>query len=107
MNDMIIVDDKLIKKQLQKIVDKIFKILPLYEEKNSTVDSYIESLILEITGFTSKYGNVGISEYMSVISTLEGLRGIIDDRGKQPTVKREVFKCIETINKISDMLEGG
>lgn len=44
---------------------------------------------------------------MSVISTLEGLRGIIDDRGKQPTVKREVFKCIETINKISDMLEGG
>ena len=61
MNDMIIVDDRLIKKQLQKIVDKIFKILPLYEEKNSTVDSYIESLILEITGFTSKYGSVGLS----------------------------------------------
>lgn len=107
MINMTIVDDKIIKKQLQKIVDKIFKILPLYEEKNGTVDAYIESLILEITGFSSKYGNVGVSEYMSVISTLEGLRGIIDDRGNQPTVKREVFKCIETINKISDMLEGG
>lgn len=106
MNNMIVIDDKIIKKQLQKIVDKIFKILPLYEEKNSTVDSYIESLILEITGFTSKYGNVGVSDYMSVISTLEGLRGIIEDKGKQPTVKREVFKCIETINKISNMLEG-
>lgn len=104
---MAIVDDKIIKKQLQKIVDKIFKILPLYEEKNDTLDYYIESTVVEISGFVSRYGSVGVSEYLTVISTLEGLRGITDEEGRQPTVKREVFKCIETINKISDMLEGG
>lgn len=104
---MTVIDDKVVKKYLQNTVDKIFKILPLYEEKNKTLKAYIGSLIIELKGFVSVYGSVGVSEYISVISTLEGLYNMVEEKDRQPVVKREVFKCIETINKIHDMLEGG
>lgn len=104
---MTVVDDKAISRYLQSTVDKIFKILPLYEEKNTTLYAYVESLILELKGFVAVYGSVGVTEYISVISTLEGIQSMIGDKGNQPIVKREVFKCIETVNKIRDMLEGG
>lgn len=104
---MTVIDDKMVKRYLQVTVDKIFKILPLYEEDNKTLKDYINSLTIELKGFVSVYGSVGIEEYMSVISTLQGLQNIIDMKGNQPVVKREVFKSIETINKIHNMLEGG
>lgn len=103
---MTIVDDRVIGRYLDSAVDKIFKILPLYEEKNETLDEYIESLILELRGFVSEYGNVGVTDYISVISTLEGIRSMTKDRGNQPKIKREVFKCIEIIKKVRNMLEG-
>lgn len=103
---MTIVDDRAIGRYLDSAVDKIFKILPLYEEKNETLDEYIESLILELRGFVSEYGNVGVTDYISVISTLEGIRNMAKDRGNQPKIKREVFKCIEIIKKVRNMLEG-
>lgn len=107
MINMTVIDDKAIKKYLQSTIDKIFKVLPLYEEKNRTLEAYVGSLIIELKGFVASYGNVGITEYMSVIATLEGIQRIVDEKGKQPVIKREVFKCIETIKKIDDMLEGG
>lgn len=103
---MTVIDDRMIRRYLQNSVDKVFKILPLYEEENRTLKAYIQSLTIELRGFVSAYGSVGATEYMSVISTLEGLNGIVSESNKQPVVKREVFKCIETINKIYEMLEG-
>lgn len=103
---MTMIDDKAVGKYLDLTVNRIFKILPLYEEGNETLDEYIQSLILELRGFVSEYGNVGVTDYMSVISTLEGLRYMSVDIGNQPEIKREVFKCIETIKKIRNMLEG-
>ena len=103
---MTVIDDRVVKKYLQGTVDSIFKILPLYEEDNKTLNVYIESLTMELKGFVATYGRVGITEYVSVISTLEGLQTTVRKDDKQPVVKREVFKCIKTINKICEMLEG-
>lgn len=104
---MAIIDDKMVKRYLQGTVDKVFKILPLYEENNPTLKEYINSLIIELKGFVAVYGSVGIEEYITVIATLQGLQSIIDSKGNQPVVKREVFKSIEMVNKISNLLEGG
>lgn len=103
---MAVIDDKVVVKYLQASIDKIFKILPLYEENNKTLDTYIQSVIVELRGFMAHYGSVGLMEYLSVVSTLEGLKLIIHEPNSQPIVKREVFKCIKTITKINDMLEG-
>lgn len=103
---MTVVDDKAIRKYLQLVINKIFKILPLYEENNETLEVYIESLILEVKGFIAVYGSVGVTEYISVVSTLEGIQKKVQEEGNQPTVKREVFKTIDTVNKIRHMLEG-
>lgn len=103
---MTLIDDKAIVRYLNNTVNKVFKILPLYEEENSTLDSYVESLILELRGFVATYGSVGIVEYISIISTLEGVQEIISEKDNQPTVKREVFKCIETIKRIEEIIVG-
>lgn len=103
---MTVIDDKAIARYLGSTIDNIFKILPLYEEDNKTLDSYIESLILELRGFVSEYGSVGVVGYISVVSTLEGIRSMASEKGNQPRVKREVFKCIDTVKKIKDTLEG-
>lgn len=107
MISMTVVDDKVIVRYLDSAVDSIFKILPLYEENNETLDDYVDSLILELRGFVSEYGSVGTIEYISIISTLNGIRKIIDEKGNQPKVRREVFKCIDVIKKIRNMIEGG
>lgn len=103
---MTLIDDKAIVRYLDSTVNKVFKILPLYEEENSTLESYVESLILELRGFVSTYGSVGIVEYISIISTLEGIQEVISKKENQPTVKREVFKCIETIKRIEEIIVG-
>ena len=36
-----------------KNVNSVFKILPLYEENNANLDSYISSLIIELDGLES------------------------------------------------------
>lgn len=103
---MTVVDDKAIKRYLQDTIDKIYKILPLYEERNKTLSAYVESSILELKGFVADYGSVGMTSYISVISTLRGIQKLVDEKGNHSKVKREVFKCIDTITKIQQMLEG-
>lgn len=103
---MTIVNDNTISQYLETVIDKMFKILPLYEENNETLDVYIESLVFELTGFISKYGGMSTTDYISIMSTLEGIRITIKTEGNQPEVKREVFKCINVVIKIRKTLEG-
>lgn len=103
---MTAIDNEIVIRYLDSVVDKVFKILPLYEENNATVSEYTESLILQLRGFVSEYGSVGMIEYIEVISTLEGMRELLEEKGNQPAVKREIFKCIDIVKKVKNMLEG-
>lgn len=104
MIKMTIIDDKAVARYLQKIIDKVFKILPLYEEGSETLDVYIGSLSTELRGFVSVYGSVGLSEYISIISTLEGLQKEVNKTDNKDTIKREIFRTIGTIHKIRGLL---
>lgn len=100
-------DEKLIS-YLNTVVNSVFKILPLYEEKNIGVASYIESLLFELYGLEEAVTVSHSYEYISLLSTLESIKKEIkSDDGKKQTIKREVFKCINIIKNMVGKLEEG
>ena len=79
------------------LINRLYKILPLKEEKSPTVATYIQSLLSELTGcqevilFIQEDG-----QYMSVINSLEYICFCEDVK----ECKREIFKCIHTVEKL-------
>lgn len=99
-------DKQIIISYLNGSVNGIYKILPLFEEKNVGVDTYIESLLFHLYKLKKvvllPYGH----EYVTLLATLESLK----DEIKKPdsehaVVKREVFKCINIVKNMVSSLE--
>lgn len=103
------IDDKeMTIKYLNISVNGIFKILPLYEEKNIGIDTYIDSLL-----FTLYHLNKAIlldfsHEYITVLATLEGVKvEITKEDSNHGVLKREIFKCINIVKNMVSKLEEG
>ena len=77
-----------------KNVNSIYKILPLYEESNENLDSYISSLLIELKGLES-YVDEDYQEFVTLIAVLSGIKNEISKSDNKIVVKREVFKAIE------------
>ena len=94
------ISDELIDLYLDNLVGRVYKILPMKEEENYTLNTYISSLLHELTGFYFASEKGLQDEYMlRVLLTLENL---IDEQHttSQDVYKREVFKCINLIKKV-------
>lgn len=100
-------DEKLIA-YLNSVVNSVFKILPLYEEKNIGVYSYIESLLFELDGLEQAVDITHSYEYISLLSTLESIKKEVESQdSRKHIIKREVFKCINIIKNMVGKLEEG
>lgn len=88
-------------------INDVFKILPLYEEKNETLDIYLDSLIKLFDGLDKAIDNNLGYEYISLLAILSSIKEIVVKEGNQkPIVKREVFKCINLVKNMSDRIKG-
>lgn len=85
---------KSLKVFLESLTGKLFKILPLYEEKNEHLSSYIHSLAIQAEGFASISEFASDSDFLSLLGTLNGLQNQIAVMDNRKIVKREVFKMI-------------
>lgn len=104
---MILNNDKLTI-YLNSIVNSVFKILPLYEEKNVGVETYIESLLFELYGLEEAVAIEHGAEYIAIISNLESVKKEVSkEDGKKSVIKREVFKTINIIKNMVGKLEAG
>jgi hypothetical protein len=93
---------------LNSIINSVFKILPLYEEQNEGVKTYIESLIFELDGLQEVVSIEHSYEYISLLSTLSSVKKEIKrEDSKKTIIKREVFKCINIIKNMVGKLEEG
>lgn len=91
---------------LDNLINSIFKILPLYEEKNEGIVSYVESLLFEMYGLEKTLPINQSYEYISLLSTIESLKKEIEKRSdNKRVVKREVFKCISIVKNIKDKID--
>jgi len=93
---------------LNSVVNSVFKILPLYEEQNVGVKTYIESLLFEFYGLEEAIAIEHSYEYISLLSTLESVKKEVSkENSRKPVVKREIFKCINIIKNMVGKLEEG
>lgn len=94
--------DSGMEKYLSSLSRKIFKILPMFEDKEPTLSTYINSLKIEMMGYMAINPEVKENECyqtaLSIIGYLEN--GEYDMR----LCKREVFKAK---NIIDSMVNGG
>lgn len=92
------------KNYLRVLVDRVYKILPLYEniEHRKHLFNYIQSLLYEFDGLPDYMENIRISSDFNILySTLEELSSdaLFDDDNCE-IVKREVFKSINLVKRI-------
>lgn len=94
--------DSGMEKYLTSLSHKIFKILPMFEDKEPTLSTYINSLKIEMIGYMSIKPEIKENESyqtaLNIIGYLEN--GEYDMR----LCKREVFKAK---NIIDSMIDGG
>lgn len=94
---------ELSKKSLQRyckfLINKVYKILPMKEEKCDTLKQYLESLQVELIG------NSQLLEFLvdepQFISLLNIIQYLISDNYDNKVCKREVFKAINLIEEVN------
>lgn len=87
---------------LDSYIDKIFKILPMKEEKCPTLTTYIHGLIREFLGNSSLMeGLLYEKDFLSLVGTLENLT---DDDIAFEEFRSDVFKSISIVKKMKKNL---
>lgn len=101
---MIKSDSVMFNSYLTSLVDRIFKILPLYEEKNEGLVRYIDSLVFELQGLETVITDMSFdTDYIILLATMRSLESESKTlTAKTSTVKREVFKCINLVKRIKE-----
>lgn len=99
-------DNKQLISYLNKLVDKVFKPLPLFEEKNEGLNTYVDSLLFELYGLQEVISLDNSGDYISLLSTLESIKMGLDEKSiKKQVLRRELFKCIDIIKNMIAKLE--
>lgn len=98
-------------KYLTNLKNRIFKILPLCEEKNTEVVKHIESTIFEVRGLFSVIPSAKSSIWnirtLSVLSNMAenySVTQLHDEEIYRTVVRREVFNLLNVIDKEIEQL---
>lgn len=87
------------------LIDKIFKILPLFEENNAGLSQNIDSLVdYELNGLHIQLGELGNSnDFTVLLLTLKSISQHVNENTiSHKDMRREIFKCITLVKKMKD-----
>lgn len=95
------IDERFIANYFQTLINSFFKILPIREQGEISLSTYMRSLQMELLGFDNLVYAIDYdSSYMTLLSILQYL---IDNPDIPiPDVKREVFRAIRICNRLYD-----
>ena len=95
---------------LMDLKNRIYKILPLCEEKNPNVMKHIESTLLEVRGLfaiipsaKTSVWNIRVTSVLTSLSQNNSIEYLHSEKGVL-TVKREVFGLLRLIDREIDKL---
>lgn len=103
------ITDRLLGNYMSTLVNLFFKILPIKEKEERTLNTYVRSLQLELLGCHELVAAIHEDpQFLTLIAILQ----FFIDHPECPVkdVKREVFKAISICNKLADrygVSEGG
>lgn len=101
---------KLFSNYSSALVDRTYKILPLFEEKNEGLFAYVQSLIFELHGIYWVVESIqSDGDYLILLATLESISdyAMFCDMEDHAVIKREVFKCLDIVKRIKTTSESG
>lgn len=93
-----IIDNEFFLNYLNFLIGRVYKILPISESEPETLKSYLDSLILELTG--SKDLILKLKKDASFLSLIATLQSLSENQYSHSEIKREVFKSINIIKKL-------
>ena len=101
------VDEALVAKYFDTLVNKIFKILPIIENREESITTYMESLGVELTGFQSLLPSIGEDpSYLSLLSIFKWLSDNVGESDEHyKVIRREVFHAISLCKKMHSRFE--
>lgn len=92
------VPNEMVEKYLNGLVNQFFKILPIKESGEPSLNEFMRSFQVELLGFKQLMTKIGNdSMYLTLLSILQFL---IDNDCDTHIVKREVFKAISICKKL-------
>ncbi len=107
--------DKVYAVYLEELKNRVFKILPLCEEKNNYIDKYLESLIHELKGLPKVYPCVLETETAWYVKVMSSLYTFHEDYSIKELhsneavarVRTQVFSMINMIDREKGVVEDG
>jgi hypothetical protein len=99
------ITEELFESYLDSLVGKFFKIMPMQNDNDPTLKSYLEGLARELSGSRSLIIILNNNPYfIQLICTVQYL---IDNEVSKKVCKTEVMKCIDISKKLKKkLLEG-
>lgn len=88
---------------LQRLIPKLFKLMPLKESKDINYNLYLEKLILQLLGF--KKIIIFSPALLDIICNLEGIKEVDKIKLHNSIVKECINICQNSINKIKLEME--
>lgn len=86
---------------LNTMIGSVYKILPMYDNNDSTLTDYLDSLYVQLVGGAECYEELkGNQRYYSIVNIIQYFRKNEYDK---KTCKREVLKCTNILQKLSRM----
>lgn len=87
---------------LSRLIDKLFKIIPLKETRSQTINTYIEDLLFELSGNTSVFKDSNYnSKILDIITIVESVR---TNDMLHEEYRRLIFKCINTVQQLQEIV---
>ena len=92
------IPSEMVNNYLNGLVNQFFKILPIKESGEPSLNEFMKSLQVELLGFKGLMVEIGNdSMYLTLLSILQYL---IENECETAVVKREVFKAISVCKKL-------
>jgi|SRR6185312_13523338 len=105
---MLINNDEMLIEYFERLIGGVWKILPLYEEENIGIKSYVDSLTRGIANLENVIRISCSYEYLSLLTTLKVVEEELAKKdSNKAIIKRELFKSIDIIKIMVCKIEDG
>lgn len=95
-------EENLLRNYFKNLVNQFFKILPMRENDEDSLNTYMQSLQIELLGCKDLIPEIKEnSHYLTLLSILQYL--IEHPDCSLPIVKREIFRAISICNKLKSV----
>lgn len=98
--------DRLLYCYFERMIGRLYKILPLKQDCEETLPSYIDSLLLQMTGVDIVANLSDQPYYLSILGVVAYLKDNILSCDHY-CVKKQIFGAIKMCQKLMDIYKGG